>query len=61
MTRAEKRLLREQEHDRWLRSHGRRCVACGRDLDDDDLDELADPREPRTCIDCCGTEAEIPL
>jgi hypothetical protein len=57
-SKAVKRLRREQEHDRWLRSHGRRCVACGRDLDDEGLVDGVDPREPRTCVDCCG--AEVP-
>lgn len=58
MSRADKRLLRVQEHEYWLRGHGYRCVACGHDLDDDDLVAGADPREPRTCMDCCG--AEVP-
>jgi hypothetical protein len=51
---AQKRLQRALERDRWLKAHGRRCVACGRALDDDDLLEGVDPRQPRTCIDCCG-------
>lgn len=59
MTRTERRLARLQEHDRWLKLHGRRCVACGRDLDDDDLVEGVNPREPRTCIDCCGSDVAV--
>jgi len=59
VSRADKRLARLQEHDRWLKLHGRRCVACGRDLDDEDLVEGVDPREPRTCLDCCGSEVVV--
>ena len=55
--RADKRLRRQQEHDRWLKWTGRRCIGCGRDLDDGDL--IVDPRGPRPCIDCCGREIVI--
>jgi hypothetical protein len=53
MSRTDKRLLRLQEHDRWLKWTGRRCVGCGRELDDDDYGG-DNPREPRSCINCCG-------
>jgi hypothetical protein len=58
MTRADKRLRRLQEHDRWLKWTGRRCIACGQALDDDDYGG-DNPREPRVCIDCCGVEGVI--
>jgi hypothetical protein len=62
VSRTDKRLLRLQEHDRWLKWTGRRCLACGSELDDDDLLEDANPREPRVCTACCGSEVvlEVP-
>jgi hypothetical protein len=59
MTRADKRTRRLQEHDRWLKWTGRRCIACGRELHDDDLLEGVNPREPRPCANCCGAEGVI--
>lgn len=59
MSRADKRLLRLQEHDRWLKWTGRRCLACSRELDDDDLLVGANPRRPRVCADCCGAQVVV--
>jgi hypothetical protein len=54
MTRAEKRAKRAAERLDWRKRHGWACVCCTADLDDDDLIEDANPREPRVCIDCCS-------
>jgi hypothetical protein len=59
MSRTEKILRRRSNWLRWRKLHGYACVVCGIDLDDTDLVDDADPREPRTCMEHCGTPVDL--
>jgi hypothetical protein len=58
VTRADKQARRQAQHALYLMAHGYRCPGCGDDLNNDqDLVDDANPRDPRSCIDCCHREA----
>lgn len=59
MSRADKIAQRQADRDQWRRMHGYACLVCGVDLDDDGLLPDVDPREPRACMEHCGTPIEV--
>lgn len=59
MSRAEKIAERQALRQLWRRMHGYACLVCGVDLDDEDLVPDVDPREPRTCMEHCGTPVDL--
>ena len=59
MSRAERIAERQALRLLWRRMHGYACIVCGIELDDEDLVDDADPREPRTCMEHCGQPVDL--